>query len=112
MLNRLVALTVSALLPLPSLAQQQPVNTCGGPGYVIGYFNGFSTDPIRAQDGLAAIRAIYGSQYNNQPIGYALFYIPTDALVQHHAHSFAHSVQPSPGILDRSDHTWETSPDG
>ena len=111
MLNRLVAVTVSALLPLSSLAQQ-PANPCGGPGYVIGYFNGLSTDPIGAQDGLDAIRAIYGSQYNNQPVGYALFYLPTDGLIQDVANAFAQRLQSSPGMTDRWELIWDTLDDG
>jgi hypothetical protein len=107
MLNRLSALTVSVFLvlsPLPSSAQ----TPAGGAGYVIAYINGLSTDPIGAQDGLDALSAIYGAQYNNQPVSYTLFYTPTDGLTQDVINAFAQRVASSPGLTDRWELIWDT----
>jgi hypothetical protein len=107
MLKRLAALTVSVLLPLSPLssAAQTPG---GAPGYVIGYINGLSTDPIGAQDGVDALSAIYGAQYNNQPVSYTLFYAPTDGLMQDVVNAFAERVASSPGLTDRWELIWDT----
>jgi hypothetical protein len=107
MLKRLAALTVSVLLPLSPLssAAQAPG---GAPGYVIGYINGLSTDPIGAHDGVDALSAIYGAQYNNQPVSYTLFYTPTDGLMQDVINAFAQRVQSSPGLTDRWELIWDT----
>ena len=107
MLKRLAALTVSVLVPfspLPSAAQ-----TAGGaPGYVIAYVNGLSTDPVGAQDGVDALSAVYGAQYNNQPVSYTLFYAPTDGLMQDVVNAFAQRVKSSPGLTDRWELIWDT----
>jgi hypothetical protein len=107
MLKRLAALTVSVLLPLSPLssAAQTPG---GGPGYVIGYMNGLSTDPIGAQDGLDALSVIYAAQYSNQPVSYTLFYAPTDGLMQDVVNAFAQRVESSPGLTDRWELIWDT----
>jgi hypothetical protein len=107
MLKKLAALTVSVLLPLsplPSAAQ----NPGTGPGYVIAYVNGLSTDPIGAQDGLDALSAVYGAQYNSQPVSYTLFYTPTDGMMQDVINAFAQRVQSSPGLTDRWELIWDT----
>jgi hypothetical protein len=107
MLKGLAALTVSVLLaisPLSSAAQ----TSGAGPGYVICYINGLSTDPIGAQDGVDALSAIYGTQYNNQPVSYTLFYAPTDGLTQDVVNAFAQRVQSSPGLTDRWELIWDT----
>jgi hypothetical protein len=107
MLKRLAALTVSVLLPLSSLSSAAQ-NPGGGAGYVICYINGLSTDPIGAQDGLDALSALYGAQYNNQPVSYTLFYTPTDGLTQDVVNAFAQRVQSSPGLTDRWELIWDT----
>ena len=107
MLKRLAALTVSVLLPLSPLSSAAQ-NPGGGPGYVIGYINGLSTDPIGAQDGLDALSAVYGTQYNNQPVSYTLFYTPTDGLTQDVINAFAQRVASSPGLTDRWELIWDT----
>src|ERR1700688_1757752 len=107
MLKRLAALTVSVLLPLSPLSSAAQ-NPSGGPGYVIGYINGLSTDPIGAQDGLDALSAVYGTQYNNQPVSYTLFYTPTDGLTQDVINAFAQRVASSPGLTDRWELIWDT----
>ena len=107
MLKRLAALTVSVLVPfspLPSAAQ----TAGGGPGYVIAYVNGLSTDPVGAQDGVDALSAVYGAQYNNQPVSYTLFYAPTDGLMQDVVNAFAQRVKSSPGLTDRWELIWDT----
>jgi hypothetical protein len=106
MLKRLAALMAFVLLPfstLPSAAQ----TPAGGSGYVIGYINGVSTDPIAAQDGLNAVSAIYGAQYSNHPISYTLFYPPTDGMIQDVVNAFAQRVQTSPGLTDRWELVWD-----
>jgi hypothetical protein len=105
MLKRLAALMVSVLLPLSPLSSA--AQTAGG-GYVIGYINGLSTDPIGAQDGVDALSAIYGAQYNNQPVSYTLFYTPTDGLMQDVINAFAQRVASSPGLTDRWELIWDT----
>jgi hypothetical protein len=107
MLKRLAALTVAVLLPLSPLSStaQSPG---GGPGYVIVYINGLSTDPIGAQDGVDALSAIYGAQYSNQPVSYTLFYTPTDGLMQDVVNAFAQRVKSSPGLTDRWELIWDT----
>jgi hypothetical protein len=105
MLKRLAALMVSVFLPLSPLSSA--AQTAGG-GYVIGYINGLSTDPIGAQDGLDALGAIYGAQYNNQPVSYTLFYTPTDGLMQDVINAFAQRVASSPGLTDRWELIWDT----
>jgi hypothetical protein len=70
--------------------------------------NGLSTDPIGAQDGLDALSAIYGAQYNNQPVSYTLFYAPTDGLMQDVVNAFAQRVASSPGLTDRWELIWDT----
>jgi hypothetical protein len=105
MLKRLAALTVSVLLPFSPLSSA--AQTAGG-GYVIGYINGLSTDPIGAQDGVDALSAIYGAQYNNQPVSYTLFYTPTDGLMQDVINAFAQRVASSPGLTDRWELIWDT----
>ena len=107
MLKRLAALAVSVLLPLSPLSSAAQ-NPNGGPGYVIGYINGLSTDPIGAQDGVDALSAIYGTQYNNQPVSYTLFYAPTDGLMQDVVNAFAKRVASSPGLTDRWELIWDT----
>jgi hypothetical protein len=107
MLKRLAALAVSVLLPLSPLSSAAQ-NPSGGPGYVIGYINGLSTDPIGAQDGVDALSAIYGTQYNNQPVSYTLFYAPTDGLMQDVVNAFAQRVASSPGLTDRWELIWDT----
>jgi hypothetical protein len=107
MLKRLAALTVSVLVPfspLPSAAQ----TAGGGAGYVIAYVNGLSTDPVGAQDGVDALSAVYGAQYNNQPVSYTLFYAPTDGLMQDVINAFAQRVKSSPGLTDRWELIWDT----
>lgn len=111
MFRRCIALIVSVALPFSCLAQQ-PAKTCGGPGYLLAYINGLSTDPIGAQDGLDAISAVYGSQYNQQPISYALFYTPTDGLMQDVANAFAQRLQSSPGTTDRWELLWDVLDNG
>jgi len=107
MLRQLAALTVSVLLPLTPLASA--AQTPGaGPGYVICYINGLSTDPIGAQDGLDALSALYGTQYNNEPVSYTLFYAPTDGLTQDVVNAFAQRVASSPGLTDRWELIWDT----
>ncbi len=107
MLKRLAALAVSVLLPLSPLSSAAQ-NPSGGQGYVIGYINGLSTDPIGAQDGVDALSAIYGTQYNNQPVSYTLFYAPTDGLMQDVVNAFAQRVASSPGLTDRWELIWDT----
>jgi hypothetical protein len=107
MLKRLAALAVSVLLPLSPLSSVAQ-NPSGGPGYVIGYINGLSTDPIGAQDGVDALSAIYGTQYNSQPVSYTLFYAPTDGLMQDVVNAFAQRVASSPGLTDRWELIWDT----
>jgi hypothetical protein len=107
MLKKLAALTVAVLLllsPLSSPAQ----NPGTGPGYVIAYINGLSTDPIGAQDGLDALSAVYGAQYNSQSVSYTLFYTPTDGMMQDVINAFAQRVQSSPGLTDRWELIWDT----
>ena len=107
MLKRLAALTVSVLLSLSALSSA--AQTPGGePGYVIVYINGLSTDPIGAQDGVDALSAIFGAQYNNQPVSYTLLYPPTDGLMQDVVNAFAQRVQSSPGLTDRWELIWDT----
>jgi hypothetical protein len=107
MLKRLAAIAMAVLLPLAALSSgaQSPA---GGAGYVICYINGLSTDPIGAQDGLDALSAIYGAQYNNQSVSYTLFYTPTDGLTQDVVNAFAQRVQSSPGMTDRWELIWDT----
>ncbi len=107
MLKRMAALTVSVLLPLSPLSSVAQ-NPGGGPGYVIGYINGLSTDPIGAQDGVDALSAIYGAQYSNQPVSYTLFCTPTDGLMQDVVNAFAQRVESSPGLTDRWELIWDT----
>ena len=107
MLKRLAALAVSVLLPLSPLSSAAQ-NPSGGPGNVIGYINGLSTDPIGAQDGVDAHSAIYGTQYNNQPVSYTLFYAPTDGLMQDVVNAFAQRVASSPRLTDRWELIWDT----
>jgi hypothetical protein len=107
MMKRLAALTVSVFLvlsPLSSAAQ----TPAGGAGYVIAYINGLSTDPIGAQDGLDALSAVYGAQYNNQAVSYTLFYTPTDGLMQDVINAFGQRVASSPGLTDRWELIWDT----
>jgi hypothetical protein len=107
MLKRLAALAVSVLVPLSPLSSAAQIPS-GGPGYVIGYINGLSTDPIGAQDGVDALSAIYGTQYNSQPVSYTLFYAPTDGLMQDVVNAFAQRVASSPGLTDRWELIWDT----
>ena len=107
MLKTLAALTLSILLtlsPLSSAAQ----NSGTEPGYAIAYINGLSTDPIGAQDGVDALSAVYGVQYNSQPVSYTLFCTPTDGLMQDVINAFAQRVQSSPGLTDRWELIWDT----
>ena len=107
MLKRLAALALSISLPLSPLssAAQNPGTS---PGYVIVYINGLSTDPIGAQDGVDVLSANYGTQYNNQPVSYTLFYTPTDGLMQDVVNAFAQRVKSSPGLTDRWELIWDT----
>jgi hypothetical protein len=107
MLKKLAAFTVSVLLPFSPLSSPAQTSVIG-PGYVIGYINGLSTDPIGAQDGLEALSAIYGAQYSNQPVSYTLFYAPTDGLMQDVISAFAQRVASSPGLTDRWELIWDT----
>ena len=96
MLKRLVALTSSVLLtlsPLSSAAQ----NSGTEPGYAIAYINGLSTDPIGAQDGVDAVSAVHGVQYNSQPVSYTLFCTPTDGLMQDVINSSRNECSRHPG---------------
>jgi hypothetical protein len=107
MLKKLAALTVAVLLPLSPLSSAAQ-NPAPGPGYVIAYINGLSTDPIGAQDGVDALSAVYGAQYNNQSVSYTLFYTPTDGLMQDVINAFAQRVRSSPGLTDRWELIWDT----
>ncbi|HWZ01684.1 MAG TPA: hypothetical protein VNX17_11410 [Edaphobacter sp.] len=107
MLKKLAALTVAVLLPLSPLSSAAQ-NPAPGPGYVIAYINGLSTDPIGAQDGVDALNAVYSAQYNNQSVSYTLFYTPTDGLMQDVINAFAQRVRSSPGLTDRWELIWDT----
>lgn len=102
--------TLACLLMLcliPAMVQAQAPSPCSSPGYAIGYFNGVKNTRAGAGQSRDRLKLIYGSQYNNQPVKYYLFYNPTDGLLADLAEAFKQKEAENPDLQGRWELIWD-----